>query len=217
MVKIRNRGSKFLTSTTIEYGIEGGTLSSYEWNGALDFLESTSIELPVPNWSGVNEDSKFIVTVILEDDMYLNNNSLTTDFDIPDVLPGTFVFEFRTQTNYGSTNRASQSSFINDINGNLIFEHHLYNPIHGIRIPLTPFGCYELIFEDSAEDGVNEYWYYGESGSAAGKVQIRNMNGDIIKKFPDDFGQQIDYRFTVDYPLRIEPLGKASFDLYLTC
>ena len=40
------------------------------------------------------------------------------------------------------------------------------------------------------------------------------MNGDIIKKFPDDFGQQIDYRFTVDYPLRIEPVGKASFDLY---
>ena len=91
MVKIRNRGSKFLTSATIEYGIEGGTLSSYEWNGALDFLESTSIELPVPNWSGVTEDSKFIATVILEDDTYLNNNSLTTDFDIPDVLPGTFV------------------------------------------------------------------------------------------------------------------------------
>ena len=63
-----------------------------------------------------------------------------------------------------------------------------------------PFGCYELIFEDSAEDGVNEHWYNGESSSAAGKVQIRNMNGDIIKKFPDDFGQQIDYRFTVDYP-----------------
>ena len=41
MVKIRNRGSKFLTSATIEYGIEGGTLTSYEWNGALDFLEST--------------------------------------------------------------------------------------------------------------------------------------------------------------------------------
>ena len=77
-----------------------------------------------------------------------------------------------------------------------------------------PFGCYELIFEDSAEDGVNEHWYYGESSSASGKVQIRNMNGDIIKKFPDDFGQQIDYRFTVDYPLIIEPVDKANFDLY---
>ena len=217
MVKIRNRGSKFLTSATIKYGIQGGTLSSYEWNGALDFLESTSIELPVPNWSGVTEDSKFIATVISEDDMYLNNNSLTTNFDIPDVLPGTFVFEFRTQTNYGSTNRASQSSFfINDINGNLIFENT--SPLQSYTwykdtINL-PFGCYELIFKDSAEDGVNEHWYYGEASSAAGKVQIRNMNGDIIKKFPDDFGQQIDYRFTVDYPLRIEPLGKATLDLY---
>ena len=149
--------------------------------------------------------------------MYLNNNSLTTDFDIPDVLPGTFVFEFRTQTNYGSTNRASQSSFfINDINGNLVFEHtSSLQPYTWYKDTINlPFGCYELIFEDSAEDGVNEHWYYGESSSAAGKVQIRNMNGDIIKKFPDDFGQQIDYRFTVDYPLRIEPLGKASFDLY---
>ena len=65
-----------------------------------------------------------------------------------------------------------------------------------------------------AEDGVNEHWYNGESSNAAGKVQIRNIYGDIIKKFPDDFGQQIDFRFTVDYPLRIEPVGKASFDLY---
>ena len=43
---------------------------------------------------------------------------------------------------------------------------------------------------------------------AFGKVQIRNMNGDI-KKFPDDFGQQIDYRFTIDHPLRLDLLGKA--------
>ena len=82
--------------------------------------------------------------------------------------------------------------------------HHLYNPIPGIRIPLTCLWLLWLILKDSAEDGVNEHWYNGESSSAAGKVQIRNMNGDIIKKFPDDFGQQIDYRFTVDYPLRID-------------
>ena len=41
VIEIRNRGSEFLTSATIEYGLEGGEMSIYEWSGALDFMEST--------------------------------------------------------------------------------------------------------------------------------------------------------------------------------
>jgi hypothetical protein len=217
IIEIRNRGSEFLTNATIEYGIEGGELSTFEWSGAMEFMESSLVELPSPNWSGANESSKFIATVILEDDEYLNNNSLSSDFDIPEVLPSEFVFEFKTQSNYNSTNRAAQSSFyVYDMNGNVVFEHYsglVASTWYKDTLNL-PFGCYEIVFEDSAEDGVNEHWYYGESAAAAGKVQIRNMDGDIFKKFPDDFGQQIDFRFTVDYPLEIHNINKGSFDVY---
>ena len=217
IIEIRNRGSEFITQATIEYGIEGGELSTFEWFGAMEFMESLLVELPAPNWSGANEDSKFIVTVILDDDEYLNNNYLSSYFNIPEVLPSEFVFEFKTQSNYNSTNRAAQSSFyVYDMNGELVFEHSsglVASTWYKDTLNL-PFGCYELVFEDSAEDGVNEHWYYGESASAAGKVQIRNMDGDIFKKFPDDFGQQIDFRFTVDYPLSTSIVNKGSFDVY---
>ena len=217
IIEIRNRGSEFLTNATIEYGIEGGELSTFEWSGAMEFMESTFVELPSPNWSGANDSSKFVATVILENDEYLNNNSLSSYFDIPEVLPSEFVFEFKTQSNYNSTNRASESSFyVYDMNGNIVFEHNtglLANTWYKDTLNL-PFGCYEIVFEDLAENGVNEHWYYGESASAAGKVQIRNMDGNIFKKFPDDIGQQIDFRFTVDYPLEIDNIIKASFDVY---
>ena len=217
VVEIRNRGSEMLTSATIKYGLEGEELSTYRWTGAMEFLESVLVELPAPDWSGVTEDSKFSATVILEGDEYEKNNTLTSDFDIPEVLPGEFVFEFRTQTNYGSTNRAAQSSFyIYDREGALVFENSSgLEPYTWYKDTINlPTGCYELVFKDAAEDGVNERWYNGESASAAGKVQIRNMEGQLIKKFPDDFGQQIDYRFTVNYPLEIEPIDEGSFGLY---
>lgn len=217
VVEIRNRGSEFLTSATIQYGIEGGELSTYEWSGAMEFLESVWVELPAPNWMGLTEDSKFIATVILEGDEYENNNTLTSDFDLPEVLPGDFVFEFRTQTNYNGTNRAAQSSFyIYDMDGDLVFEHDSgLQPYTWYKDTISlPVGCYELVFEDAAEDGVNEHWYNGESASAAGKVQIRTMEGDIFKKFPDDFGQQIDYRFTVDFPMELGVIDEGSFGVY---
>ena len=59
-------------------------------------------------------------------------------------------------------------------------------------------GCYELIFIDSAEDGMNEHWYSGEASTTAGEIRIRDINGDLIKQFPDDFGQQINYLFTIE-------------------
>ena len=205
IVVIRNRGANYISSAIIEYGIEGQSLSTYEWTGAIEFLQSIEVELPSPDWTGLNESSIFFAKVTVEGDTYLNNNTLRSQIDIPDVLPSDFVFEFKTQPNYNSINRAEQSALYlyNDI-GELIFEHSsgfIANTWYRDTLKL-PIGCYELIFEDSAQNGVNEQWYDGESSSGAGIVRIREVGGAVIKTFPDDFGQQIDYRFTVDFPLK---------------
>lgn len=217
LIEIRNRGSKPLTSATIQYGLMGKQLSTYEWRGSIDFLESVWVELPAFNWIEGNEDSKFIATIILDGDEYLNNNTLTSDFDIPDVLPNEFVFEFRTQINYNSTLRALESSFyINDREGRIVFEHSsALEPYTWYRDTIRlAEGCYELVFKDRAENGVNEHWYSGEASNGAGIVRIRDMNGQVIKNFPDDFGQQLDYRFTVTYPLEVEVVNDVIFDVY---
>lgn len=217
MIEIRNRGADYISSAFIEYGVEGQTMSTYEWTGAIEFLQSIQIELPSPDWTGVTESSNFIATVIIEDDEYLANNTLRSQIDIPDVIPSDFVFEFKTQANYNSVNRAAQSAlYIYNDMGQLIFEHSSgFVPNTWYRDTLQlPFGCYELVFKDSAQNGVNEQWYDGESNTGAGIVRIRELGGGVIKTFPDDFGQQIDYRFTVDFPLESNTTDKPSFQLF---
>lgn len=214
---IKNRGSELINTVRIEYGIEGQDLSIYEWSGAINYSESAQIDLPNPNWTGTTENSKFIVNLLYDGDEYTSNNTLRSSIEIPDVLPQEFVFEYRTQVNYGSTNRAIQSSYtINDAEGELLYEQGPNGAAftwHKDTISLN-WGCYVLTFKDAAEDGVNEYWYNGESSSAAGIVQIRNMEGNIIKKFPDDFGQQIDYHFTVDYPLETTDFSEHHIEIF---
>jgi len=217
VIEIRNRGSEFLTSASIQYGLEGGEMSIYEWSGGLDFMESTWVELPTPNWTGAQEDANFVVNISIDGEQYPSNNSMKSKVEIPEVLPSEFVLEFKTQQNFQSTNRAVHNSYeIYNASGDIVYQRDndlAPNTWYKDTFQLN-WGCYEFIFHDSAEDGMNEYWYYGESAGNAGKIRFRNMEGSIFKSFPDDFGQQLEMRFTVDYPLTTQEIGQDYFELY---
>lgn len=45
-VRIRNNGNNQITSVTIKYKINDGTLSSFTWNGSLPSMQKTTIDLP---------------------------------------------------------------------------------------------------------------------------------------------------------------------------
>jgi hypothetical protein len=218
VVQIKNNGSEPLTSVSLQYGIDDGELLTYTWEGSLNFMEIATVELPTPSWDGVTQNSKFTVTALLEGDEYGNNNTLTSDIKIPDVIPSTFVLAFRTQASYQGTNRAQQSSYtVYNDQGDVMYERfgEELEPSTWYKDTMyLEIGCYELVFRDAAEDGVNEHWYYGEGSSYAGKIEIRNLSGQPVKKFPDDFGQQIDYKFTVDFPLEIEPVEGSNFEVF---
>jgi hypothetical protein len=68
------------------------------------------------------------------------------------------------------------------------------------EIELLP-GCYEFRLTDKVEDGMNRHWWnYYENPDMMGKngkVEIQDLEGNVIRKFPYDFGQEILYRFTV--------------------
>ena len=217
LIEIRNRGSEKVSSARIQYGLKGGELSIFDWTGELEFLESALVELPEPNWKDLNDASEFVVNIIHNGDEYLFNNTLSTDFDLPEVLPSDFIVSFKTQNSFGPTNRASESSLqvYNGV-GELVFDDSSFsesNTWYHDTLRLNP-GCYALFFKDLKQDGINEYWYSGESYSAAGMLQIRNLEGVLLKTFPDDFGQQIDYQFTINPSLHIGVLDTIGLNLY---
>lgn len=218
-VILRNRGSEYIGTVQIHYGIEGQAMSVYESSVGFNPLLPTEVELPIPNWSGADDNSKFVVTVVADNDEYDANNTMKVDFDMPEILPEEFVIEYRTQSNYNGVNRASESSYkIYDSNGDVVYENN--GPFQAQTwykdtVNLN-WGCYKLVFKDNEENGINRQWYYGEEQSsyAQGILQIRSGQGSLIKKFPDDFGQQIDYAFTTVYGLETSSLEDGDFELF---
>ncbi len=218
LIKIRNRGGQIITNAKIRYGIIGNELDLYTWNGIISPLEIISIELPTPNWNNITNNSKFIATVVLDDDEYQINNSLTSDLEIPEIFPQNFMFEYRSQNDFQGIDRANQNSYlIFDDQGNIVFERNSGNFEPGTWYRDTvnlPIGCFNLVFYDSAEDGINEHWYSGESASGAGRVQLREIGGSLFKRFPDDFGEKISIYFTTEFPLSNSEIKTNNFKIY---
>ena len=217
LIEIRNRGSEKVSSVKIQYGLKGEDLTIYDWTGDLEFLETAWIELPEPNWKGLNDASEFVVHLIYDEDEYLLNNTLTSDFDLTEVLPNEFIVSYKTQNNFDSSNRAAESSLevFNSV-GELVYDNFSFsesNTWYHDTLRLSS-GCYSLVFRDLNQDGINEYWYSGEPYSAAGMLQIRNLEGVLLKIFPDDFGQQIDYQFTINPSLHTGVLDTIGLNLY---
>jgi hypothetical protein len=68
------------------------------------------------------------------------------------------------------------------------------------RITLSP-GCYEFRLTDKVEDGMNRHWWYRGSNPELigknGRIEFHDLEGNILKAFPYDFGQELLYRFQV--------------------
>lgn len=68
-------------------------------------------------------------------------------------------------------------------------------------IDLTP-GCYQFEFLDDFEDGIGLHWwnYYDnkEMVGKSGKVEILSTEGELLKKFPYDFGEKLIMNFVVE-------------------
>ena len=194
LIKIRNYGSDPLTSVVIEYGVEGGMIHTYTWNGSLVFLEEEEVELPLSeNWGG----TKDIFQVSLsnpngQSDEYLDNNIMMSPFEhVPQYEE---KFAVWTQTNSGGGNASETSwKFLND-DGTLydISQTMFINTQYRDTIEFES-GCYTFIVEDSDEDGL-DYW---ANSDGVGYVKLRNVPGTTFKDFDADFGTNIIHNFRV--------------------
>jgi hypothetical protein len=203
-VVIQNTGSATLTSLTIDYWINNGTVESYNWTGSLEFLESEVVTLPSPAalWAnGTATDNTFEVEIKNPNgatDEYVYNNTYTSNFDLVDVLPYHFYMYFKTN------NAAAESKYeLFDDAGTLLFSKTgMANNTTYRDTFILDNGCYTLKISDTDDDGIN-FWANNDGN---GQAYLREVGGGILKVFNGDFGDGVIYNFSVDQPLAYEDL-----------
>lgn len=224
VITIRNNGMDELQSLTITYGVMGGEPTTYNWTGSLGFLEETDIELPIPDiffWGAAADAGEGTLEVSISEpngasDEYANNNRLTSDFELPEILSLPIRIQIRTN------NRGNENSYtLKDREGNIIFSRNNMESATTYKddVDLTP-GCYTLELLDSGDDGLS-YWFYDATnqnvGSGSFQIFLRpNPNLAVpYKTFESEFGTSIRYDFSMeDFPVSVEPEQPRLMSVY---
>jgi len=200
-VVIRNRGAEPITSAIITYGVVGGFKPCYyRWNGNLEFMESTEVELPLFNWTGAHNSAnpRFFATVSYPNyvqDGYDRNNNIEVPFVLPPQYPDKFVVRL-------ATNRRANENrwYVLDDAGNVVYQRAFLSSLTTYEDTLElAQGCYTLILEDQSQDGLDFFFNRAQAGT--GSFQFEDKDGNLIRRFDPDFGGEIRHQFTVGYRL----------------
>ncbi len=213
-VVIQNAGSTPLTSMNINYWVNNATTPlTYEWVGNLDFMETEEVHLPsLPElWSPANlSNNVFHVELSAPNgvtDEYIYNDHYRSTFELPEILPNAIVIHFRTN------NAPFESSYqVVDEGGNTILSRSNMsgNTLYIDTLELG-MGCYTYRVNDSGGDGLS--WWANNDGN--GYTRIFEVGGGLIQNFNGDFGDNINFNFSVDLPLSYEDLPHEALDINL--
>lgn len=204
VIVVRNAGSTALTSLKITYGVSGGNEKTYDWSGNLDYMEKETITLPIDDesfWIGDSQD-KFTVSLSEPNggaDEYADNDSYTTDFQLPDIYNEDFILQFRTN------NKAYENSYtIKDVNGAVIMSRNNLNnnTTYSDTVKLER-GCYTFEFLDTGNDGLS-YWANTSQGN--GFLRFNKLPIGFLKFFEAEFGRSINYSFIVGGLTNVDPI-----------
>jgi hypothetical protein len=203
---LKNLGSTVLTSATINYWVNNATIPRViNWIGSLASGEEEEIDLPSSYelWSALSQTTNtFHVEVVNPNngtDVYSFNNHYKTNFSIPDVMPSNFIVEFK--TNYFPGENSYQ---IVDEQNNVVLTRTGMTANTTYKDTLNlPMGCYTYKVSDSDDDGIS-FW---ANNDGSGYTRFKEVGGPILKTFNGDFGDNINFNFTVNYPLSYEELN----------
>lgn len=195
IITVKNTGKNEITKLKIAFGVSGGQQQTFEWEGKIAFLESVDIALPIDGsyfWVG---DEQNLFTATIEgvnggSDDNSENNSYTTHFELPEILKKQSFF-IQLKTN----NVPEQNNYvIKDAVGKVVYtkDNLTANTLYRDTIDL-PYGCYTFEFFDEGY-GLS-YWAWPDQGN--GSLQMRYVNGGVIKNFEPDFGEKIYWPFAV--------------------
>ncbi len=209
-IMIRNTGANEVTTVKIGYWVCGGTIEYYTWTGNLAFMDTTTVELPLPDqsfWDHANYCNLFhaeIFEVNGAADDYEANNHYQSTFDAPPTIPGDMILWYKS-----NSSPSENEVYVYDDLGNVIYSNTnaAANTWYKDTIALSP-GCYKLHVTDSGHDGLS---FFANTAQGSGSVYIRKMGGGTHKVFDSDFGSELIYYFTSGYTVGTEDLGE-EFD-----
>ena len=211
IVRVRNTGSTTLTSLTINYWLNDSTSpQTFEWTGSLDFMMDETVELPSSEelWFDIQEtNNRFNVEITGPNggaDDYSFNNVMSSTVDIPEVIPNEMAILVRTN------NVSLQNSYVLlDFEGNVVGSNDLdTNNFTFTDTYNLEDGCYRLVIEDTAGDGLS---HFASTNQGNGFAQIINpVDNSIIRILEDDFGSELAFNFSTDDLLSVDQLAFAT-------
>ncbi len=149
-ILFKNDGQNAVTSATIEYTINGGAPTSYNWTGNLSLYQQATVTLPaflVP--AGTYTFNCTITSINGSTDQNTVNNSKTTNFQV--VNGSKVIIELKTD-NYPS----ETSYLLKNANGDTLLYQTAFgsaNTIYSKEVCLEQ-ACYTLTIYDTYSDGI---------------------------------------------------------------
>lgn len=214
-VEIQNAGSEQITEATIYYTVEGtGKVLSHTWKGFLNFLEKTEVDLPTSGYDLFNGMTapKFKVWIAApnkQTDEYALNDTMTTTFEVPQLLPEKITLWYRVNA---APNEFSWK-IVNDQNQIVHQSSSLTaNATYKDTLDL-PQGCYTLILTDTDCDGLS--FFANNDGGGYFRVHPATTIGAAYHTFNPNFGCSNEFHFTVGFPLSVEtPKAFKNLDVF---
>ncbi|MCK0133206.1 peptide-N-glycosidase F-related protein [Arenibacter sp. S6351L] len=194
VIRIKNNGKDNLKSFVVSYYLEGQKPKKFSWNGNLPFGETALLTLPEEIFSE-KDSSRFYVELKRPNgkkDGYSGDNSKTSVYTSPNILPESTIVYFKTN------NKPGQNEYsVTDSYGKQIFIRDSVdlkpNTAYMDTLKLKE-GNYTFRVQDTGGDGL-EFWFKAKDGN--GSVKLLDTLGQAIKHFNSDFGSHIIYNFRV--------------------
>ncbi len=185
-IHVRNSGSSVITSMTINYGVAGNALQTYNWTGSLASMNESDIDLPelyaLNDGAGVSGTKTFTATIASVNgaaDEDSTNNTKTSQYVNASLWPLTIRLALATN-NEATTGTSSETSWkIYDMNNNVVAQRTdaQISTIYNDTVTLSS-GCYRLELTDAGCNGL--HWWANPSGVTSGTFLVKKLAGTVL-------------------------------------
>jgi hypothetical protein len=207
MVTIRNNGNDAVTSMTIKYSVNNGTLASYTWNGNLATLQKAVVSLPAYTFTPVASNNLIIYAdqVNNVNDEYAKNDTNTVNIIAAPVTTNYALLELHTdnapqQTTWDLKN---SSGIVVDSGGPFTLSNHSY--VDTVHLN-NGEGCYTFTIYDSGGNGLC-------CSNGNGGYELLSSTGSMIRQ-GGTFGSSEFTELKMDWPAAIDQFEKTSMKVY---